>query len=403
MIAAENLRAHKLRSFLTLLGIGIGVMTVIVVASILAGLRNNVVDVIEQYGTENIYAYHMKLDGMAQRTREEQRRKPLTVEDAAAIKQDAPSVKDVAMSVSIGSNETISLGNVSYSQTVPMGVSGSYDSILTLGLEEGRFLSETDDHHRRNVIVIGSNVAESLFLNDTRMTGKEVIMKGQAFEIIGVLEKRKANVLGQNRDNDIVLIPFRTAQKLLNESPPPLLIIQARSGQLDGAKSEVEEILRRRREVPYRMPNNFDLSTADSYIEQFEKVTGGIELIAITISSIALVVGGIGVTNIMIVTVTERTQEIGIRMAVGARRRDIIRLFLLEAVMVTFLGGILGVALAIATSRIILLMLPTLPAAIPARAVVAGLVVSIVAGLAFGVWPARKASGMNPIDCLHYE
>src|SRR5688500_20351289 len=182
-----------------------------------------------------------------------------------------------------------------------------------------------------------------------------------------------------------------------------MLVIRARSGQLRQALDQVEEILRRRRGVKFDQPTNFDLGTADRMVQQFDKITGMIGIFGIAISSVGLLVGGIGVMNIMLVSVTERTQEIGVRKALGARRRDIVRQFLYEAMTLTFMGGILGVVLAVGISQIIMLLVPSLPASIPTWAVVSGLTVSIGVGLLFGVWPARKASRLDPIECLRYE
>ena len=180
-------------------------------------------------------------------------------------------------------------------------------------------------------------------------------------------------------------------------------MIRGRTGQVQEALTQAEEILRRRRHVKFGDPNNFDIKTADKFIEQFDSITAMIGLIAIAISSLGLLVGGIGVMNIMLVSVTERTKEIGVRKAIGARRRDIVRQFLFEAMMLTFLGGVLGVLLAVGISRIIMLLVPDLPATIPSWAVITGLTVSIGVGLIFGVWPARKASRLDPIECLRYE
>jgi putative ABC transport system permease protein len=182
-----------------------------------------------------------------------------------------------------------------------------------------------------------------------------------------------------------------------------MLIIRARSGQLKQALDQVEDILRRQRSVKYADKNNFDLQTVDRFIEQFDSITAMVGLVAIALSSVGLLVGGIGVMNIMLVSVTERTAEIGVRKAIGARRRDITNQFLFEAMTLTFLGGVLGVLLAVAVSQIIILIFPSLPASIPLWAVITGLVVSAAIGLIFGVWPARKAARLDPIEALRYE
>jgi putative ABC transport system permease protein len=252
-------------------------------------------------------------------------------------------------------------------------------------------------------MVIGVNAAEALFPGMNNVAGTQVRMGGYNFEVIGVLEKRKAGFFGENEEDNAVYIPFRTAQKIAPAKGYLLMIIRGRTGQINEALTQAEEILRRRRGVKFGDPNNFDIKTADKFIEQFDSITAMIGLVAIAISCLGLLVGGIGVMNIMLVSVTERTKEIGVRKAIGARRRDIVRQFLFEAMMLTFLGGVLGVLLATGISKLIMLLIPSLPATIPMWAVITGLTVSIGVGLIFGVWPARKASRLDPIECLRYE
>jgi len=251
--------------------------------------------------------------------------------------------------------------------------------------------------------VIGINAADALFPGRNDIAGTQVRMGGYNFEIIGVLEKRKAGFFGENEEDNAVYLPFRTAQKLAPARGYLMLVIRGRSGQVTDALAQAEEILRRRRSVKFGEPNNFDIKTADKFIEQFDNITAMVGLIAIAISSLGLLVGGIGVMNIMLVSVTERTKEIGVRKAIGARRRDIVRQFLFEAMMLTFLGGVLGVLLAVGVSQLIIYLVPGLPASIPSWAVITGLSVSVGVGLIFGVWPARKASRLDPIECLRYE
>ena len=409
-MALDSVRSHKFRSFLTVLGIVIGVMTAITIASILTGLRQNIVAMIEEYGTNNIYAFHLSTGPRVGEDRSERTRKPLTVVDAETIKAQAPAVEDVAhVAPNVGygggpfdDNITYQGNNYRWGNT--QGVSPNYDIIANITLKEGRFINELDDQQRANVMVIGVNAAEALFPGqESGIAGTQVRMGGYNFEIVGVLEKRKAGFFGENEEDNAVFIPFRTAQKVAPAKGYLLLVIQGRSGQVTEALNQSEEILRRRRNVKFGDPNNFDIKTAGKFIEQFDSITAMVGLIAIAISSLGLLVGGIGVMNIMLVSVTERTKEIGVRKALGARRKDIVRQFLFEAMTLTFMGGILGVILAVGVSRIIMLLVPSLPALIPSWAVITGLTVSIGVGLIFGVWPARKASRLDPIECLRYE
>ena len=408
-MALDSIRGHKFRSFLTVLGIVIGVLTAIVIASLLTGMRQSIVSIIEDYGTNNIYAFHLSTGPRTGEDRSERLRKPLTVPDAEAIKAQANAVEDVAIvAPNVGYSggpfdDNITYQGHNYRWGNTSGVTSNYASIVNVSLKEGRFISDTDDQQRANVLVIGVNAADALFPGQNQIAGTQVRMGGYNFEIIGVLEKRKAGFFGENEEDNAVFLPFRTAQKVAPARGYMLFVIQGRSGRVSEALTQSEEILRRRRHVKFGDPNNFDIKTADKFIEQFDSITAMVGLIAIAISSLGLLVGGIGVMNIMLVSVTERTKEIGIRKAIGARRKDIVRQFLFEAMMLTFLGGVLGVLLAVGISRLLLFLIPSMPASIPMWAVVSGLTVSIGVGLIFGVWPARKASRLDPIECLRYE
>jgi putative ABC transport system permease protein len=406
-MALDNLRAHRLRSGLTVVGVVIGVLVVVVVSSILTGMRRNVIQAVEEYGTNNIFAFHLTTGPhLGPRDRSEYRRKPLRPEDGRAVRDLAPAVEDVAHCAFVWlQDRTITYGREKYRRGDLQAVSANYGEVANLSLREGRFLTETDDEHRRPVMVIGHNVAQALFGTlGGRAVGREVRFAGRPFAVIGVLEKRKGGFLGENEDDNAVFLPYRTGRIVApRTSDWMLLVIRARSGALPAALDQAEDVLRRRRGVRANQPSNFDLSTADRIIQQFDGITAAIGLIAIAISSVSLMVGGIGVMNIMLVSVTERTQEIGVRKALGARRRDIVRQFLFEAIALTLSGGAVGVLLAVVVSRLLLWLLPALPSEIPPWAVVAGLAVSIGVGLGFGVWPARRAAALDPVEALRYE
>jgi putative ABC transport system permease protein len=410
LMALDNVRSNKFRSFLTVLGIVIGVMAAIVVASILTGMRQSIIAIIEEYGTNNIYAFHLTTGPRVATDRSERLRKPLTMADADAIKAQAGSVEDlgvVAPNVGYGGgpfDDNITYQGRNYRWGNTSGVTPNYSDISNITIREGRFITEADNEQRRNVVVIGVNAADALFPGQQdRIAGTEVRMGGYNFEIIGVLEKRKNAFFGENEEDNAVYIPLRTAQKIAPARGWLLFVIRARSGQLNEALTQSEDVLRRRRNVKFGNPDDFDIKTADNFVKQFDSIFAMIGLVAIAISSLGLLVGGIGVMNIMLVSVTERTQEIGIRKALGARRRDIVNQFLFEAMTLTFLGGMLGVTLAIGASKLIMLLVPSLPASIPMWAVTTGVTVSVGVGLIFGVWPARKASRLDPIECLRYE
>jgi putative ABC transport system permease protein len=404
-MALDSIRAHKFRSALTVLGIVVGVSTVIAIASILTGLRENLVKLIQEYGTDNIYAFHLSTGIGPSQDREERTRKPLTEEDAVAIREQARSVQDVALVAfpDWGFSSTITYRNYTYKRGDLQGVSANHAQATNVSVSNGRFISDFDDQHRRDTMVIGVSVADALFLDRKNAIGAEVKMGGHIFEVVGVLEKRKNAFLGENDEDNAIYIPFRTMRQMSPGRRWMMLIIQAQPGKIREALDQSEGILRRQRGVKFNEKNNFDLGTAERFISQFDGITRLAGLIAIAMSSVGLLVGGIGVMNIMLVSVTERTPEIGVRKALGARARDITTQFLCEAMTLTFLGGFAGVLLAVAASQIIMFFVPSLPASIPVWAVAAGLAVSVAVGLLFGVWPARKASRLDPVECLRYE
>ncbi len=410
LMALDNVRSNKFRSFLTVLGIVIGVTAAIVVASILTGMRQSIIAIIEEYGTNNIYAFHLTTGPRMNSDRAERLRKPLTTADADAIKAQASSVEDLAVvapNVGYGGgpfDDNINYQGRNYRWGNTSGVTPNYSDISNITIREGRFITEADNEQRRNVVVIGVNAADALFPGQSgNIAGTEVRMGGYNFEIIGVLEKRKNAFFGENEEDNAVMIPLRTAQKVAPARGWLLFVMRARSGELNEALTQAEDVLRRRRNVKFGAPDDFDIKTADNFVKQFDSIFAMIGLVAIAISSLGLLVGGIGVMNIMLVSVTERTAEIGIRKALGARRRDITNQFLFEAMTLTFLGGMLGVVLAIGISKLVMLLVPSLPASVPMWAVTTGVTVSVAVGLIFGVWPARKAARLDPIECLRYE
>ena len=410
-MALDSVRSHKFRSVLTVLGIVIGVLTVITVAALLTGLRGSLVKIVEEYGVNNIYAFHLTTGiQVGERDQGERARKVLTPEDGEAIKEQASAVEDVALvSPNIGYyggpfDDTIRYNDKTYRRGNTQGVTANYAAITNVRLKEGRFISEHDDVNRRNVIVLGVNAAQAIFPDRPGgVVGTQVRMGGYIWEVIGLLEKRKSTFMGENEEDNAVYVPFRTGLQVAPARRFLRLVIQAKTEQREQAFDQSEEILRNRRSVKFSAPNDFDLKTADAFVGQFDSIFGMVGLIAIAISGVGLLVGGIGVMNIMLVSVTERTAEIGVRKAIGARRRDIVQQFLYEAMTLTLLGGVIGVLLAFAVSQIIMFFVPSLPASIPSWAVITGLVVSVAVGLIFGVWPAMKASRLDPIECLRYE
>lgn len=408
-MSMDSIMSHKFRSGLTILGIVIGIITAIVVASILTGMRQSIVSIVEEYGTNNIYAFHLST-GFGGGNRDERNRKPLTEADADAMFAQSTAIEDIAMvapnigSWGAGFDDNLVYEGKNYRWALTDGVTPNYAQIANLVLKQGRFISEADNQQRRNVLVVGVNTVEALFEGkEDEVIGKVVRMNGTTWEIIGVIEKRKAGFFGENEEDRKIFLPFRTARKAAPLRDAILHIIQAKQGQLNDAVQEVEGILRQRREVKFEQPNNFDVKTADNFIAQFDGIIGGVGIAAIAISMLGLLVGGIGVMNIMLVSVTERTKEIGIRKAIGATKKAIVLQFLLEAMTLTFLGGVIGIVLAIGISNLIMLLIPSIPATVELWMIGLSLSVSVGVGLIFGVLPARKAAKLDPIECLRYE
>ncbi len=399
----ETILAHKLRSFLTILGIVVGVLTVILIASILTGMRQNIISYVEDYGTDNIFAFHLETGiQISRRSREEMRRKPLTIEDARAIKEQCSSVRDVSWQIiPFDSRVRIQYRGNTLRNFDFVGVPSNYANVTTVRLDSGRFFTSSEDWHRMAAVILGPNSAESLF-SQSDPIGKQILINGHPFTVLGVTEKSKSGFLSSQVDNSVI-IPYRTFHKIMPWEDKHVLFIQAEPGMLSMALDETEGLLRNRRGVKPTESNNFDLTTSDRFIEQFDSITSTMGLIIIAISGIGLLVGGIGVMNIMLVSVTERTREIGIRKAVGATKMSIVIQFLFEAMALTGVGGVFGIVLAIALSYLIISFIPDLPAAIPIWAVITGLSVSIGVGLVFGVWPAQKAARLDPIEALRHE
>jgi putative ABC transport system permease protein len=363
----------------------------------------------EEYGTNNIYLFHLST-GFGPSNRDERNRKPLTLDDANAVLAQAPAVSDVAtVAVNIGSwgngfDDNMIYKDKNYRWALTDGVTPNYAGITNLAIKEGRWLTEMDNHERRNVLVVGVNSVEALFDGDSaEAIGKVIRMNGDSWEIVGVIEKRQAGFFGENEEDRKIFMPFRTARKVAPTRDAVLHIAQARSGFLNEAVLEIEDVLRVRRGLKEGQPNNFDIKTAEDFMRQFDGMIAGIGGAAIAISLLGLLVGGIGVMNIMLVSVTERTKEIGIRKAIGATRKAIVFQFLAEAMALTFLGGVIGLALALGISNLVMMLIPSLPAQVELWMIILALSTSVLIGLIFGVLPARKAAKLDPIECLRYE
>ncbi len=401
--------SNKLRSLLTTLGIIVGVSTVIAMVSVIDGINKYVYRVLGSMGTNVVYVQKFKWQITGRLTPEEIRkfaRTPdLTLEDAEAIR----GLDEVEM---VSASQPIRGLTVRYREKTvdadPTGIEPDYIVISGYELNNGRPLIKNDVLYRTNVAIIGDQIRERLFGTEDPI-GKEIWVDKYKFIVIGVL-KPKGQLLGQNLDN-VLFIPITTAQKYFPQRGfGPYRIFRSLQIavkikddiQLDSGMFAIENLLRARRGIRFNEDNNFFLNTSEMLISAYKQITGGIFIAMILIASMALIVGGIGIMNIMLVSVTERTREIGVRKAVGATERDILLLFLTESILLTTIGGLIGVAIGLIFGKLLELLTP-LPATIPIWSIVLGLGFSSVVGLFFGIYPARKAAKLNPVEALRYE
>lgn len=407
MMALATLRAHKLRSFLTVIGVVIGVWTVMAIASIISGIDLAVKKEVESWGTRTIRI--TKFDpGMqvGRRSREERTRKRLTDDDAVAIARLPAlelAVPFLDMTNDPFGRKILVKHNGRSSLAVRLeGTLPEYEIFGTRIISEGRYFTKFENDSSQLVCVVGPSVVDNFFAPQSPL-GQTIGIGGQEFRIVGVFEKREqlgGGGSGDKDQNNIVLIPYKLAKKFKPNAEDTYIIALARPGMMDEAKDQITDLLRLRRQVPLHQPNDFGMSTAESAIAHFRAITAGVAIAMVVISSIGLVVGGIGVMNIMLVSVTERTREIGLRKAMGARRRDILWQFLMEAMTLTGAGGVIGLAIGWLTTLIIRLLVPSY---VPLWAPVIGFMVSVGIGLVFGLWPAWKAARLDPTDALRYE
>jgi ABC-type antimicrobial peptide transport system permease subunit len=406
----DTLWQHKLRSLLTVLGVIIGTMTVIVIAAFVSGIDARVSKEIESFGTNSIYIYRFDPGFNFNPSQEERMRKPLSYEDSLAIESECPSVAYAAAFMSpvdfmggiFTQRVNVRYRDIEMTNASVQGASPAYFKMGVTNISEGRYFTDEENAKHANVLVIGIDVANTLFPYMNAID-QEITINGRGYRVVGVLAERDVFLVGAedpNNENKAVYLPYLTLRKLYPEVKDNFVMAQARPGQMKEAVEEIRELLRRRRKVAFGVADNFGISTSEQILSQFGAITSGVFALMVAISSVGLLIGGIGVMNIMLVSVTERTKEIGVRKAIGARRKDIVLQFLIEAATLTGLGGLLGI---IVGSLIALAIQTIMPTYIPLWSPFVGFGVSVGLGIVFGLWPAWKAARLNPIEALHYE
>ena len=403
LMALDTLRTNKLRSSLTILGVSVGVVTVIFMVSIIQGLNKAFADQIESLGSNTIFVSKFEPSFGRPPGPEEIHRKDLTMADAEALRNEAPSIVGVSPATRMLSS-TMRYQDKQTDTPILFGVTPYYEFVQTQYVSTGRFISEIDMQDRSNVVILGVDVKQALFPYEDAVD-KEVRINGSPFRVIGVMEPL-GNFFGQSRDNSI-FIPITTFDKYYPDRPFPdivfFMVVRPRSrAYVKTAMDEITDILRRRRQIAPTAKNDFGISSQDSLLDVYNQLTGATALVLTSISFVALMIGGIGVMNIMLVSVTERTKEIGVRKAVGATRMNILSQFLIEAVVLTAIGGLAGLAVGEVASLLMNKYSP-LPAYVPLWAIAVGVGISAAVGIIFGLWPAWKAARLNPIDALRWE
>ncbi len=407
LLALDSLRTARARSFLAIGGIVIGIVTVVLVASVLANVRNQIALLFRDLGTENVFAFHLTGDPYVTPSEAEARRQPLKLEFIPELLRLGSAIRDVGAEVivptTLAGQALVARAGANESDTVLVeGVSPTFFDIVGAEFERGRPFTELEDREAARVAIIGAALAKALY-GDESSIGKTLTLAGESYTVVGQLQKRRGGFFGENRQDNQLNLPVHTVRRRFGDPDRLVLYMQAQPGQREECFRQSETILRQLRKLPPGADNDFTLSTADSIIATFDAVSARIGLATVGLAAVSLLIGAIGIANVMFISVTERTREIGLRRALGAKRGEVLLQFLLEAAFLSGIGGIAGVTAALGIGLLLTLVVTGFSAVAPFWAVSAGLVSSIFVGLTAGYWPARRAASLDPVEALRYN
>lgn len=410
-LARGSLRGNPARSALAITGVVIGIVTVVLVATVLVNLRNGIAMLFRELGTDNVFVFHLSGDPYRPPSLAERQRKPIDRDFAAVIARDGRSVRDVGATVLIPPTVNDRALTARYASNLSdniliEGISANFLDITGAEFAAGRPFTDVEDRAGARVAILGAGLYKALFgaaSEPADALGKEITFAGESYAVVGVLQPRRGGFFGENRQDRVLSIPAGTAERRFPEAENVVLYVRAQPGLIVEAQGEIESILRRLRRLAPEEPNDFNLSTSEQIIRTFDRVSAAIGLVTFALAVVSLFIGGLGIANVMIIAVFERTREIGVRRAVGARREDVLRQFLLEAALLSTSGGAAGVALAALISFVLALSLPGFSAKLPTWSVVSGLGVSCMTGILAGYLPARRAAFLDPVEALRHE
>jgi putative ABC transport system permease protein len=406
-LAVDSLRSQPSRSFLAILGIVIGIVTVVLVTAVLANVRNSVALLFRELGTENIFAFHLTGDPYQPASEQEARRKPLKPEFADELARSGTAIREVAVQVVVPPivNDqalTARAGDSETDTVLVEGESANFFEVAGAEFAAGRPFTDLENREAAHVAVVGASLARALY-GPQSAVGKSLVLAGETYFVVGETAPRKGGFFGENRQDSVLAIPLGTVARRFPDAETIVLYIRAKPGMQQEAWDQTETILRRLRRLQPDQANDFTLSTSESIIRTLDNISATVGLVTFALAAVSLFIGGIGIANVMIISVTERTREIGTRLAIGARRREVLGQFLIEAALLSTLGGVAGVVLALGVGVVITWFVSGFSAVVPVWAIVAGLAASFSVGVTAGYWPASRAAALDPVEALRYE